>query len=213
MATIIEEIRNQTIQGKANKVVELVNQALLGNVEVHDILQDGLIAAMGIVGEQFKAGEIYVPEMLIAARAMQAGLKIVKPHLTSEEVKGLATIVLGTVKGDLHDIGKNLVAMMLEGAGCVVIDLGVDVSVEKFIDAVRQHNPQFLCLSALLTTTMPGMGSVILKLEEVGLRDKVKVLIGGAPVTQKFANEIGADGYADNASSAVDQVKAFLKAE
>jgi len=211
MATIIEEIRDMTIQGKANRVVELVNQALADSVEVNEILQDGLIAAMGIVGEKFKAGTIFVPEMLIAARAMQGGLKIVKPYLTGEEVSGLATVVLGTVKGDLHDIGKNLVGIMLEGAGCVVIDLGVDVSAEKFIEAVRQHNPQFLCLSALLTTSMPGMGAVIKKLEEVGLRDKVKVLVGGAPVTQKYAHEIGADGYADNASSAVDQVKTLLK--
>ena len=137
--------------------------------------------------------------------------QIIKPHLVGEEVKGQATLVLGTVKGDMHDIGKNLVSLMLEGAGCLVIDLGVDVSVEKFIEAVRQHNPQFLCLSSLLTTTMPGMGAVIRKLEETGMRDKVKVLVGGAPVTQKFAHEIGADGYADNASTAVDQVKALLK--
>ncbi|HZK85062.1 MAG TPA: corrinoid protein [Desulfosporosinus sp.] len=213
MGSIIEQIRDMTIQGKNNRVVELVNQALAENVGVHEILQDGLIAAMGIVGDQFNDHKIYVPEMLIAARAMQAGLKIVKPHLAGEEIKGLATIVLGTVKGDMHDIGKNLVGMMLEGAGCVVIDLGVDVSVEQFIEAVRQYKPQFLCLSALLTTTMPGMGSMIHKLEDLGLRDTVKVLVGGAPVTQKFADEIGADGYADNASSAVDQVKALLKVE
>ena len=210
MTSIVEEIRNQTIRGNAKKVEELVNQALVDNVEVNEILQDGLIAAMGIVGDQFKDHKIYVPEMLIAARAMQMGLKLIKPRLTGDEIKGLATIVIGTVQGDMHDIGKNLVAMMLEGAGCVVIDLGVDVSIEKFIEAVRQHNPQFLCLSALLTTTMPGMESLIRKLVEAGLRDKVKVLVGGAPVTQKFSDEIGADGFADNASSAVDLVKSLL---
>lgn len=209
---ILEEISNMTISGNANKVVELVNQAIVGGVSVNDIIQDALIKAMGTVGERFKSGEIYVPEMLIAARAMQAGLKIVKPLLAGEEVKGLATVVLGTVKGDLHDIGKNLVSMMLEGAGCVVVDLGVDVPVNKFIAAVEEHNPQFLCLSALLTTTMPCMEAVINQLTEAGLRDKVKVLVGGAPVTQKFADQIGADGYADNASSAVDCVKNLLQA-
>lgn len=207
---ILESIKEMTINGNAVKVVELANLAIAEGIGANDIIQNGFIAAMGIIGERFKKGEIYVPEMLIAARAMQAGLKIVKPLLVGEEVKGLATIVIGTVKGDLHDIGKNLVGMMLEGAGCEVIDLGVDVSVDKFIEAVKKYKPQFIGLSALLTTTMPGMGLTINRLKEEGLRDGVKVLVGGAPVTEKFAAEIGADGFAGNASSAVDIVKQLL---
>lgn len=211
--SILEDIKNATIRGDRDSTVELSKQAVSEGIKIDDIIQKGFIAAMAVVGERFKNGEIFVPEMLIAARAMQGGLGIVKPYLTGEEkIKELATVVLGTVKGDLHDIGKNLVGMMLEGAGCVVIDLGNNVPPEKFVDAVIQHKPQFLGLSSLLTTTMPGMKIVLQKLEEAGLRQQVKVLVGGAPVTRKFADEIGADGYAANASVAVDIVKELVGA-
>ena len=208
--TIIESIKEATINGNANKTAELVNQAVSEGLAVNDILQEGLIGAMAVIGEKFKQGLIFVPEMLIAARAMQYGLKVVKPLLKGEEAKGLATVVLGTVKGDLHDIGKSLVGIMLEGAGCKIVDLGVDVSIEKFVQAIQEHKPQFLGLSALLTTTMPTMSAVLKALEEAGLRDQVKVLVGGAPVTQKFADEIGADGFATDAASAVDKIKELL---
>lgn len=210
--TILENIKEATIRGDRDTTVELSKQAITAGLKIDDIIQKGFIAAMAVVGDRFKNGEIFVPEMLIAARAMQGGLGIVKPYLAGDEkIQELATVVLGTVKGDLHDIGKNLVSMMLEGAGCIVIDLGNNVPPEKFIDAVREYEPQFLGLSSLLTTTMPGMKVVLQKLEEAGLRQQVKVLVGGAPVTQKFADEIGADGYAANASVAVDIVKELIE--
>jgi len=208
--TIIESIKEATIKGDAKKTEELVNQAISEGLEINDILQNGLIGAMAVVGENFKQGQIFVPEMLIAARAMQYGLKLVKPLLIGDAAKGLATVVIGTVKGDLHDIGKSLVGMMVEGAGCKLIDLGVDVPVEKFIQAIQEHKPQFLCLSALLTTTMPVMSAVLEGLEQADLRDQVKVLVGGAPITQRFADEIGADGFASDAASAVDKIKELL---
>lgn len=208
--SLLEDMKEATIKGNANKSVELANQAIVEGIDANEIIQNGLIAAMAEVGERFKLGLIYVPEMLIAARAMQAALKVVKPYLKGEEIKGLATIVIGTVKGDLHDIGKNLVGIMLEGAGCVVIDLGVDVPVDKFVVAVQEHKPQFLGLSALLTTTMPQMGLTIKALEQAGLRQQVKVLVGGAPVTQRFADEVGADGYASDAATVVDKIKRLL---
>src|SRR5665648_3370 len=208
--TIIESIKEATIKGDAKKTEELVNQAISEGLEINDILQNGLIGAMAVVGENFKQGQIFVPEMLIAARAMQYGLKLVKPLLIGDAAKGLATVVIGTVKGDLHDIGKSLVGMMVEGAGCKLIDLGVDVPVEKFIQSIQEHKPQFLCLSALLTTTMPVMSAVLEGLEQADLRDQVKVLVGGAPITQRFADEIGADGFASDAASAVDKIKELL---
>lgn len=208
--SLLETIKDATIKGDAVKTAEIAGQAIAAGLDVNEIIQKGLISAMAVVGERFKLGEIFVPEMLIAARAMQAGLKVIKPYLKDGEVKGLATVVIGTVKGDLHDIGKNLVGMMLEGAGCRVIDLGVDIPVEKFVTAVREHKPQFLGLSALLTTTMPQMRLIVKALEQAGLRNETKVLVGGAPVTQKFADEVGADGYAADAGAAVDSVKELL---
>ncbi|MFZ5590561.1 MAG: corrinoid protein [Bacillota bacterium] len=209
--SILERIKEITIEGDAVKAEELARTALDEGIAPNEIIQDGFIAAMTVVGEKFKNQEIFVPEMLRAARAMQAGLKIIKPLVVSGEVKNLARVVLGTVKGDLHDIGKNLVGMMMEGAGIEVIDLGIDVPVEKFVEAVKIHKPQILAMSALLTTTMPAMRSTIEALEAAGLRENVKVLIGGAPVSQKFADEIGADGYAANAGEAVDKVKELLQ--
>lgn len=209
--SILQEISDALVVGNANKVKELTEKALAEGIAPGTIIKEGFVPGMAVVGERFKNNEIYVPEVLIAARAMKAGLALVKPLLSESEAKDtLGTVVIGTVKGDLHDIGKNLVAMMLEGAGFEVIDLGVDVSPEQFASAVEQHNANFVCLSALLTTTMVNMRDTIKVLQEKGLRDKVRVLVGGAPVTDSFAKEIGADGYAPDSSTAVDVAKGFL---
>ena len=207
---VLDEIKAATIAGNRENTVAGIDQALSEGMSPVDIIQNGLIEAMGVVGEKFKTNEIYVPEMLIAARAMKAGLKKLKPMMVEGDVKTLATVVLGTVKGDLHDIGKNLVGIMMEGAGMQVYDVGVDISPEKFVEAVKENKPQFVGMSALLTTTMPGMRETLEALEEAGLRGDVKVLVGGAPVTQKFAEDIGADGFAENAAEVVDRIKAML---
>ncbi|KJR44110.1 5-methyltetrahydrofolate--homocysteine methyltransferase [Desulfosporosinus sp. I2] len=172
------------------------------------ILNDALISGMTVIGIRFKNNEVYVPEMLIAARAMQSGLNVLKPLFVKEGIKEKATVVIGTVKGDLHDIGKNLVKMMFEGAGYKVIDLGTDVGPEKFVQAVKDHKPQIVCMSALLTTTMSQMKATVEQLSPFA--DQIKILVGGAPVTQNFANEIGADGYATDAASAVDKANEVL---
>jgi 5-methyltetrahydrofolate--homocysteine methyltransferase len=197
-------------QGKMDVVEKLVRDALDRGDPAGTILNEGLIPAMDQVGVRFKSGEIYIPEVLIAARAMHAGMAILKPILSKSTEAMAGKVVIGTVKGDLHDIGKNLVGMMLEGGGFEVIDLGFDVPVQKFIDAIKQHQPQVVGMSALLTTTMREMNKNIQALEAAGLRNKVKVVIGGAPVTEKFAKEIGADGYAPDAPSAVDVLKSLL---
>lgn len=204
-------IREAVQQGNAAAVKELTTDALAKGADPQVILNDGLIAAMANVGEKFKKNEIYVPEMLVAARAMYASLDVLRPLLAKGGVKHTGKLVIGTVKGDLHDIGKNLVKMMFDGAGFEVVDLGIDVPPGKFVDAVRSEKPDLLGMSALLTTTMPAMRSTIDALKEAGIRDQVKVIIGGAPVTDRFADEIGADGYAPDASSAVDVAKALLK--
>jgi 5-methyltetrahydrofolate--homocysteine methyltransferase len=209
--SILDQIKEVVIAGNHIRTTELSKQAVEEGIGPGSIIQDGFIAAMTVVGDKFKRNEIYVPEMLIAARAMKAGLEVVKPLLVGGEVKALAKVVLGTVKGDLHDIGKNLVGMLLEGAGAEVIDLGVDVPAEKFVESVNAHQPQFVGMSALLTTTMPTMRETIEALEQAGIRGHVKVLVGGAPVSQKYADEIGADGYAANASEAVDRIKEHLQ--
>ena len=206
----LKEIAENLIQGKADKVKELVKKAIDEGEDVQRILNEGLLAGMSVVGEKFKKNEFYVPEVLIAARAMKQGMEILKPLLSKEGVKGIGKVVLGTVKGDLHDIGKNLVGMMFEGAGFEVVDLGIDVPEDKFAQAVKENNPDILGMSALLTTTMPAMKDVISCLEKEGIRDKVKVMVGGAPVTQDYADEIGADGYAPDAASAVDKAKELL---
>ncbi|MCJ7830203.1 MAG: corrinoid protein [Desulfobacterales bacterium] len=206
----LETIKEATIAGNRDQTVAAIDQALSEGQAPGAIIQNALIEAMAVVGERFKNNEIYVPEMLIAARAMKAGLAKLKPLMVGDEVKALATVVVGTVRGDLHDIGKNLVAIMMEGAGCTVIDLGVDITPDKFVEAVKNHKPQFVGMSALLTTTMPAMRETIGALEQAGLRNGVKVLVGGAPLTAKFATEIGADGYADNAAEVVDKIKALL---
>ena len=207
----LKVLAENVINGKADKVKELTEQALKDNIDVKKILDEGLIAGMDVVGKRFKANEFYVPEVLIAARAMNTGLKVLEPHLAKAGVKPLGKIALGTVKGDLHDIGKNLVVMMLKGAGFQIEDLGIDVSPEKFVAAVKDKGCQVIGMSALLTTTMTSMKAVIDAIKANGLSGKVKTMIGGAPVTQNYADEIGADGYASDAASAVDKVKELLK--
>ena len=189
---------------------QIIKDALANNVPASEILNDGLVSAMSVIGDKFSEGEIYIPDVLIAARAMQNGLDILRPYLASDKPSYKGTVVIGTVKGDLHDIGKNLVKYMLSGGGFNVIDLGNDVSSEKFADAVRTHNADIVAMSALLTTTMTSMKDIIEGLEEAGLREKVKVLIGGAPVTQDFADKIKADGYARDAGSAIHKAAELL---
>jgi 5-methyltetrahydrofolate--homocysteine methyltransferase len=206
----IEAIYQAVMEGDASEAATQVQSALDAGIAPSDILNKGCIAAMGEVGRLFEEGEMFVPEMLIAARAMQAGMNILKPHLAEGEIVSAGKVVLGTVAGDLHDIGKNLVGMMMEGAGFEIVDLGTDVSASKFVEAVKVHNPDLIGMSALLTTTMPSMTATIEALTEAGLRDQVKVMIGGAPVTQAFANQIGADGFAPDASSATRKAKELL---
>jgi 5-methyltetrahydrofolate--homocysteine methyltransferase len=213
METLTQSMQENVINGHRAEVETLVRQALDANIPPDEILNTGLIAAMKEVGARFEAGDFYVPEMLIAARAMQAGLAILKPYLVQSGVEAVGKVAIGTVKGDLHDIGKNLVAMMLEGAGFEIIDLGTDTAPEKFISAVRESNARVIGMSALLTTTMSNMKLVIAALKEAGLRDGVKVMVGGAPVTEAFAKEIGADGYAPDASRAVALAQRLTKGD
>jgi 5-methyltetrahydrofolate--homocysteine methyltransferase len=205
----IKEIYNRVIEGDADYVQTQVGVMLEEGVPAGTILQEGLIAAMDEVGRRFEDGDFFVPEMLIAARAMQAGLKTIKPSLIKDGIKTTGKVALGTVKGDLHDIGKNLVAMMIEGAGYDVQDLGVDVAPETFVTAA-QSGAQIVGISALLTTTMANMRQTIMALEEAGMRDKVKVIIGGAPVTQAFADDVGADAFAPDASGAARAIRQLM---
>ncbi|MBW1643650.1 MAG: corrinoid protein [Deltaproteobacteria bacterium] len=207
---ILDDIYQSVLKGDMNGATEGVNKALADNLDAAEILNKGLIAAMTKVGRLFEQGEYFVPDMLIAARAMQASTALLKPKLVEADIKPLGKIVIGTVQGDLHDIGKNLVVMMLEGIGFEIIDLGADVSPEKFVEAVKEHSAEFMAMSALLTTTMMVMKTSVEALEEAGVRDKVKVMIGGAPVTQKFADEIGADIYAPDGSSGARKAKESL---
>ena len=195
--------------GRKKIVEQLVKDALAEGVSAETILNEGLIVGMTELGEMFKTGEVYVPEILVAARAMKAGTTILKPLLVDANVQSLGTVAIGTVKGDLHDIGKNLVGMMLEGNDFTVVDLGEDVDPEKFVEAVK-NGAQAIGMSALLTTTMPNMALTIQALKDAGLRDKVKVLVGGAPITQEFADQIGADGYSTDAASAADLAKKLI---
>jgi len=206
----LTNLKQAVIQGNRNNAVELTNQLLAAKVNPKQILDEGLIAGMGQVGELFKKGEYFVPEMLIAARAMKSALELLRPLLIDTGVKPVGTIVIGTVRGDLHDIGKNLTAMFLEGAGFQVVDLGVDVSAEKFIGAVREHQADIIGMSALLTTTMTYTSEVIKALKAENMREQVKVIVGGAPITQEWADQIGADGFAPDAASAADRCKEFL---
>lgn len=202
--SILQEISTLLQMGRAPKVKELVSQAIEDGVSPKQILEDGLLSGMSIIGEKFKNNEVFVPEVLIAARAMNAGVEILKPYLVSEGIETKGTVVLGTVKGDLHDIGKNLVKMMLEGKGLNVIDLGVDVAPETFVEKAKEVNAQIICCSALLTTTMGEMKNVVEKAKEAGIRDNIKIMVGGAPITQSFCESIGADVYTPDAASCSD---------
>lgn len=212
MSQILTEINENLQAGKAKAVAELVTKALADGIPPKDILEEGMLAAMSVIGDKFQVNEIYVPEVLIAARAMNKGMEILKPVLIAEGVEAKGTGVIGTVKGDLHDIGKNLVKMMMEGKGIEMIDLGVDVSPEKYVAAAKEHNAQLICLSALLTTTMGEMKNVVDAVKAEGLEGKVKVMIGGAPVTQAYCDQIGADAYTPDAASAANAAMAFLTA-
>jgi len=204
----LQAMANALIRGDRNTVIDLTKQALDEGTPPKDILEQGLIAGMNVVGTRFKANEIYVPEVLIAARAMKGGMEILEPKLAAAGVEPLATVVLGTVKGDLHDIGKNLVGMMLTGGGLKVVDVGTDVAPEKFVETCKAEGAKICAMSALLTTTMPQMAEVVKAVKDAGV--EAKTIIGGAPVTQSYADEIGADGYAADAASAVDVVKELV---
>jgi 5-methyltetrahydrofolate--homocysteine methyltransferase len=207
--SVLEQIKEQVIAGSAKHVKEYTDTAVAQGLDVSMILNDGLIAGMNVVGALFKNDEVYVPEVLMSARAMHTGLAVIKPLIASAGIKEKGVVAIGTVKGDMHDIGKNLVIMMLEGAGYKVIDLGIDVPTEKFVRALEEQRPQVIGLSALLTTTMPQMQGIVEKLKEYG--DRIKIIVGGAPITAKFAKDIGADGYAADAATAVEKVAELIQ--
>ena len=200
----LERISSGVIAGDDAGVAELTRQAIDGGVAPVEIINSGLIKGMNVVGQRFKAGEMYVPEVMVAARAMKAGMELVRPLIVEGDIPSAGKVIIGTVAGDLHDIGKNLVGMMMESGGMTVVNMGVDIAADKFAAAVREHKPDVLAMSALLTTTMLAMKDTIELLKEEGLRDSVKVIVGGAPVTADFAREIGADGWAPDAASAKD---------
>jgi len=204
MAEILNEIADQLYRGEIENVVELVQKALDQGIPPEKVLADGLLMGMELVGKDFKCGDLFVPEVIVAAKAMHAGMDILRPYLGETKRSNTGTSVIGTAKGDLHDIGKSLVKLLLEGAGFVGIDLGIDVAPETFVEAVHTHKPDLLAMSALLTTTMVNMKATMTALKEAGLRDKVKVMIGGAPVTLAYSVDIGAEGYAPDAARAVD---------
>lgn len=208
---ILKEIAVNVENGDSSTVKELTKIALSQKIAAEEILNNGLVKGMDVIGIKFKKNEIFIPEVLIASRAMKAGMDIIRPFLTNERVKPKAKIVMGTIKGDLHDIGKKIVGMMLEREGYEIVDIGIDVPKEKFIKAIKKENPDIIGLSALLTTTMAYMREVIDAIEEAKLKQNVKIIIGGAPVTQSFADEVKADGYAPEAASAVELVKYLLK--
>lgn len=208
--SVLEDLKESVINGDEKKVIEYTQKALDEGIDVEKILNDGFIPGMDVVGSKFQANEIYVPEMLMSAKAMKAGMKILEPLLTEAGIEPIGKVVIGTVKGDLHDIGKNLVAMMLEGGGFEVIDAGVDITPQKFMDLVKENKPDILGLSALLTTTMGEIKNVIDAFKENGFRDDIKIMVGGAPLTDDYAKEVGADGYSPDAASAVDLAKELL---
>ncbi len=207
----LNEISEWLQKGRAPKVKAFVQQALDEGIPANEILQDGLLDGMNIIGQKFKNNEVFVPEVLVAARAMNRGIEVLRPYLVANGVEEKGTVILGTVKGDMHDIGKNLVRMMMEGKGLKVIDLGVDVPVEKFLDAARENDAKVICCSALLTTTMGEMRNVVEAVEASEMKGKVKVMIGGAPITQTFCEQIGADCYTADATSAAEAALSYFK--
>ena len=210
MSELLGKMAESLIAGKIDEVVDLTKEALDGGAAPADILDQGLLAGMDVVGQRFKAEEMFIPEVLRCAKCMHGAMDILRPLLAETGAKSIGTLIIGTVKGDLHDIGKNLVGMMFEGAGFDVVDIGIDKEPQVFVDAIKQHNATLIGMSALLTTTMPKMGETINAIKEAGIRDQVKILVGGAPITAAFAEEIGADGYASNAASAVDKGKELM---
>ncbi len=207
----LDDLRQSVIDGDMNRTHELVQTALAEGLPAEQILKDGMISAMTEVGRRFECAEFYIPEMLVAARAMKTGLALLRPHLVAANVRPAGKVVIGTVQGDLHDIGKNLVGMMMEGAGFEVIDLGADVSAEKYTAAVIEQKPDLVACSALLTTTMKHMEEVIASLSRAGLRERVKVMVGGAPVNQEYADHIGADGFAPDAALAAIRARELVQ--
>ena len=210
---ILENIKQAVIDMEVEKTADLTGKALKNGIDPEDLLNKGLAPAMDIVGEQYEKGARYIPEMLASAEAMKGAMELLKPLLTKAEVKSAGKVVIGTVEGDLHDIGQQLVSMMLEGASFEVHNLGSEVPAERFVDVLNEERPDIVGMSALLTTTMLRMPEVIKALKEAGIRDQVKVMIGGAPVTQEFAKEIGADGYGEDAAAAMKLAKSFMKRE
>ena len=210
MSAILQQIADDLYDGKNTEVADLTQQALDAGLTAAEVLNGGLVAGMDRVGVDFKNGDLFVPEVLIAARAMHAGMDILRPLLAESDVPSAGKVVLGTVEGDLHDIGKNLVAMMLEGGGFEVVDLGIDITPEKFVEAVKAEQPDLVGMSTLLTTTMPSIEKTLDALKTAGVRGSIKVMIGGAPVTQEYADKVGADGYAADAASAVDVARALM---
>lgn len=206
----LTDLTEAVIKGDGDKIKLTILELLNAGTPAKEIMDDGLIAGMNIVGEKMETEEMFIPEVLMSAKAMSAGVEILKPQLTDEENAASGTMILGTVQGDLHDIGKNLVKMLMEGAGFSVIDLGTDVSPSAFVDAIKEHKADIVGMSALLTTTMPKMRETMEAMENAGIRDQVKVLVGGAPVTEKYAGEIGADGYGYDAGSAVRIAKEYM---
>jgi len=206
----MEQISKAVIEGRIEEIERLTGEALKAGKTAKEILDEGLVRGMDYVGIQFKKGDLFIPEVLLSARVMQASLNILKPEFAEDRVKMRGKVVLGTVKGDLHDIGKNLVGMMLEGAGFEVYDLGIDVAPEAFVEAVKEKKPDIVGMSALLTTTMGMMRNTIGALVEAGVREKVKIMVGGAPMTEEFAQQIGADGYGNDAMAAVDLARQFV---
>lgn len=206
----MNQLYEAILGGKLEPAVEVTKEALAEGVDPKEIINNYMIKAMGEIGQRFQEGKAFVPQLLMSARAMKGALELIKPLLQGDATASAGKIVIGTVKGDLHDIGKNLVASMLEGSGFEVINIGIDVPTEKFVEAIQEHNADILCMSALLTTTMPYMKNVIDAIAEAGLRDKVKIMVGGAPINQSYAEQIGADGYSDNANSAVTTAKSLM---
>ncbi|MFO7840254.1 MAG: corrinoid protein [Desulfosalsimonadaceae bacterium] len=210
MAEDLGKVAESLVAGKVDEVSQMVRDALDAGTDPEEVLNKGLIAGMDVVGQRFKVGDMFIPEVLRSAKAMSAGMEHLRPVLAEGGSKSSAILVVGTVEGDLHDIGKNLVGMMFEGAGFKVVNIGIDLKPEVFVDAVKEHKPNLLGMSALLTTTMPKMGETINALKEAGVRDQVKIMVGGAPVTEEYAKEIGADMYGANAASSVDKARAEL---
>ena len=210
MSELLGKMAESLIAGNIDEVVSLTKEALDAGTAPADILDQGLLAGMDVVGQRFKAEEMFIPEVLRCAKCMHGAMEILRPLLAETGAESIGTLIIGTVKGDLHDIGKNLVGMMFEGAGFEVVDLGIDKEPQVFVDAIKEHNAKLVGMSALLTTTMPKMGETINAIKEAGIRDQVKIMVGGAPITAAFAEEIGADGYASNAASAVEKGKELI---